>query len=91
MIEARDRIGGRTFSADFDGQKWDIGGTWMHWFMPHVYSEISRYGLVDQLQTKKIINDKHNYTTLRYEGGEINLTPQEEVGPQILVLKRVLT
>ncbi|KIW71913.1 hypothetical protein PV04_00140 [Phialophora macrospora] len=78
LIEARDRIGGRTFSAEFDGQQWDIGGTWMHWFMPHVYSELSRYGLVEQLQMKKVLNKTRAYTTLRYEGGEINLSPEEE-------------
>lgn len=91
LIEARDRIGGRTFSAEFDGQQWDIGGTWMHWHMPHVYSEISRYGLVDQLQVKKVLDDKHAYTTLRYEGGELNLSQAEEVGPTSRMSKQVLT
>lgn len=80
LVEARDRIGGRTFSAEFgDGQQWDMGGTWMHWFMPHIYSEISRYDLVEQLQMKKLINDKNNFTSLRYDGGEINLSPDEDV------------
>lgn len=78
MLEARDRIGGRTFSAEFDGQQWDMGGTWMHWFMPHAYSEISRYGLVDQLQARKVVDKQREYTTLRHDGGEINLTVQEE-------------
>lgn len=62
----------------------------MHWHMPHVYSEISRYGLVEQLQVKKVLNDKHAYTTLRYEGGEINLSQTEEVGPTSLSRKQVL-
>jgi monoamine oxidase len=78
LIEARDRIGGRTFSAEFDGQHWDMGGTWTHWHQPHVYNEISRYGLVEQLQIRTIINKKHDYTTLRYQGGDLNLSPEEE-------------
>lgn len=29
VIEARDRVGGRTVSADFDGQRIDLGGQWL--------------------------------------------------------------
>lgn len=65
---------------EFDGQQWDMGGTWMHWTMPHVFSEVSRYGLVGQMEAKKVLNDKHEYTTLRYEGGETILRPTEEAG-----------
>lgn len=50
LIEARDRIGGRTWSADVDGYLCDMGGTWVHWNQPHVYREISRYGFQDQLK-----------------------------------------
>lgn len=79
-MEARDRIGGRTFSADFDGQAWDIGGTWMHWTMPHVFNEITRYGLVDKLQMRKAANDWKAYHSLRCEDGRIvNLSLEEEV------------
>ncbi|CAF1294370.1 unnamed protein product [Adineta ricciae] len=44
MVEARDRIGGRTFTAQVDDEQYEIGGTWIHWSQPHVWSEMTRYG-----------------------------------------------
>lgn len=45
LLEARNRLGGRTFTTDFDGMKSDMGGTWVHWSQPYVWAEIRRYGL----------------------------------------------
>ncbi len=45
LLEARNRLGGRTFTAQFDGNATDLGGTWVHWTQPHVWAEITRYGL----------------------------------------------
>jgi monoamine oxidase len=45
IIEARDRIGGRTFTTEFENQKYEMGGSWIHWSQPHVWTEITRYGL----------------------------------------------
>ncbi|MCC6763899.1 MAG: FAD-dependent oxidoreductase [Deltaproteobacteria bacterium] len=45
VLEARNRIGGRTFTAELDGRHYDLGGMWVHWCQPHVWAEISRYGL----------------------------------------------
>jgi monoamine oxidase len=45
LLEARNRLGGRTFTADFNGHPTDLGGTWVHWSQPHVWSEIRRSGL----------------------------------------------
>ncbi|MBU9224628.1 flavin monoamine oxidase family protein [Burkholderia multivorans] len=45
VVESRDRIGGRTFAARVDGYDYEIGGTWIHWSQPHVWSEVVRYGL----------------------------------------------
>jgi len=44
IIEARDRIGGRTFTAQVDNQQYEIGGTWIHWSQPHIWTEMTRYG-----------------------------------------------
>ena len=49
LLEARDRIGGRTWTSEIDGFKYEMGGTWVHWKQPHVYAELSRYGMKDQL------------------------------------------
>jgi pseudooxynicotine oxidase len=45
VLEARNRLGGRTFTADFDGRHVDLGGTWVHWSQPHVWTEVRRSGL----------------------------------------------
>lgn len=45
LLEARNRLGGRTFTSDFAGHQVDFGGTWVHWLQPHVWAEISRYGV----------------------------------------------
>jgi monoamine oxidase len=45
LLEARDRIGGRTWTAPWGDQAIEYGGGWVHWHQPHTWSEISRAGL----------------------------------------------
>jgi monoamine oxidase len=45
LLEARDRLGGRTWSVDWDGIPIEYGGAWVHWHQPHTWSEITRAGL----------------------------------------------
>jgi monoamine oxidase len=45
LLEARDRLGGRTWSTDWDGIRVEYGGAWVHWHQPHAWSEITRAGL----------------------------------------------
>lgn len=59
ILEARDRIGGRTWTAHTEHGKLEIGGAWVHWLQPHVYSELRKYGL-----------DKFLITDSRPEGCE---------------------
>jgi pseudooxynicotine oxidase len=49
LLEARDRLGGRTWSADWGGIPIEYGGAWVHWHQPHTWSEITRAGLRVQL------------------------------------------
>jgi monoamine oxidase len=49
VLEARDRLGGRTWSADWDGWHVEYGGAWVHWHQPHTFSEITRAGLTTTL------------------------------------------
>src|SRR3954471_19049730 len=44
LLEARDRLGGRTWTADHDGHAMELGGTWVHPLQPNVGAEINRYG-----------------------------------------------
>ena len=45
VLEAKGRLGGRTFDTQFRGRHIELGGTWVHWAQPAVWSEILRYGL----------------------------------------------
>ena len=45
VLEARDRIGGRTWLDQRLGHELEIGGTWVHWIQPHVWAEMARYGI----------------------------------------------
>ena len=45
VLEARDRLGGRTWSEDRNGFHVELGGTWVHWTQPFVWAEKERYGL----------------------------------------------
>ncbi|KAF5228564.1 hypothetical protein FAUST_10994 [Fusarium austroamericanum] len=51
IIEARDRIGGRTWTAQAFGEDFEMGGTWVHWNQPHLYAELTRYNLHRNLKT----------------------------------------
>jgi pseudooxynicotine oxidase len=42
LLEARDRLGGRTWRAEWDGIPVEYGGQWVHWHQPHTWSEITR-------------------------------------------------
>ncbi|RDU96254.1 flavin monoamine oxidase family protein [Trinickia dinghuensis] len=45
LLEARTRIGGRTFVTHYQDHQVELGGTWIHWAQPYVWTEINRYGL----------------------------------------------
>jgi monoamine oxidase len=45
LLEARDRLGGRTWSANWASTAVEYGGAWVHWHQPHTFSELTRAGL----------------------------------------------
>lgn len=45
LLEARDRLGGRTWHKEVNGFHVELGGTWIHWTQPFVWAEKERYGL----------------------------------------------
>ncbi|GAA6022702.1 hypothetical protein JCM10207_008071, partial [Rhodosporidiobolus poonsookiae] len=45
LVEARDRIGGRTWTAQREGERYEMGGTWVHWQQGFVWREMVRYGI----------------------------------------------
>jgi monoamine oxidase len=44
LIEARDRLGGRTWYRDWGGDDIEMGGAWVHWHQPHAWAELTRAG-----------------------------------------------
>jgi monoamine oxidase len=45
LLEARERLGGRTWRAPWNGTEIEYGGAWVHWHQPHTWSELTRAGL----------------------------------------------
>ena len=45
ILEARNRLGGRTYYTSHGKHNVELGGTWIHWMQPFVWSEVMRYGL----------------------------------------------
>jgi monoamine oxidase len=45
VLEARERLGGRTWTVETAGHTIELGGTWVHWHQPHVWAELTRYGI----------------------------------------------
>ncbi len=45
ILEARDRIAGRTHLEERLGRNLELGGTWVHWTQPYVWAEMGRYGI----------------------------------------------
>ncbi|MGJ9385934.1 flavin monoamine oxidase family protein [Salipaludibacillus sp. CF4.18] len=45
VLEAKDRLGGRTWVENRLGRDLELGGTWVHWSQPHTWAEITRYNL----------------------------------------------
>jgi monoamine oxidase len=49
LLEARDRLGGRTWTHRWNDTDVELGGGWVHWHQPHVWAEITRAGLSVEL------------------------------------------
>ncbi|MET9804801.1 FAD-dependent oxidoreductase [Streptomyces sp. NPDC006368] len=45
ILEARGRIGGRTWTSTFAGHQVEMGGTWVESTQPHIGAELRRYGI----------------------------------------------
>lgn len=72
VLEARDRIGGRTWTDERLGRRLEMGGTWLHWTQPHVWAEVTRYGI----GTVMSLEHTKGYW---FEGGELRSGSSEEL------------
>jgi monoamine oxidase len=80
IIEARDRIGGRTFTTEVENEKYEVGGSWIHWSQPHVWTELTRYGLTIT-ETKGVVADR--FSALLDNGSRLKFLSMTEFLPQI--------
>ncbi|PYH31597.1 monoamine oxidase [Aspergillus neoniger CBS 115656] len=65
LLEARDRIGGRSWSSNIDGYPYEMGGTWVHWHQSHVWREITRYKMHNALSPSFNFSRGVNHFQLR--------------------------
>lgn len=45
LLEARDRLGGRTYLEKGLGDEIELGGAYVHWTQPHVWNELQHHGI----------------------------------------------
>ncbi|KAK4543046.1 hypothetical protein LTR36_005823 [Oleoguttula mirabilis] len=88
LLEARDRIGGRTWSSDIEGYPYEMGGTWVHWNQPYIYREIGRYCLHDQLENSHDPTTGVNHFVLQTDGKETVWTKDQELELTEIALKK---
>ncbi|KAL1873125.1 hypothetical protein VTK73DRAFT_1086 [Phialemonium thermophilum] len=77
LIEGRDRIGGRTFTIEEDGFKYEMGGTWVSHCQPHTFREMLRYNLGRDLVTTRQHGYENDYYTFKVPGVSRKLSHEE--------------
>ncbi|RFU34432.1 hypothetical protein B7463_g1955, partial [Scytalidium lignicola] len=83
LLEARDRIGGRSWSSNIGGYPFEMGGTWVHWGQPHIWREISRYEMRDQIEISYDFSHGINQYLLVNDQGTQRMTHDEEVSNKL--------
>lgn len=77
LIEARDRVGGRTWSAEVDGTTFEMGGTWVSHVHGRLFQEMQRYGLKDDVSMTRTEGGGCAYFTLNTGSGSQRLSLKE--------------
>ncbi|CAG9977375.1 unnamed protein product [Clonostachys byssicola] len=57
ILEARDRVGGRTWLAQGKHDNYEMGGGWVHHLQPNTWTEMARYGLTTPKTSFKLGRD----------------------------------
>jgi monoamine oxidase len=80
LLEARDRIGGRSWSSNLGDYAFEMGGTWVHWFQGYVYREIARYNLQKQLEVSQDNSKGINcFSIIAANGDRKDMSHEKEV------------
>ncbi|KAJ5683491.1 hypothetical protein N7462_006656 [Penicillium macrosclerotiorum] len=78
LVEARDRIGGRSWSSNIGGYPFEMGGTWVHWGQSHVWREISRYQMRQEMEPSFDFSRGVNHFQLRTNQGQTIMSHTDE-------------
>ena len=96
LLEARARLGGRTFTSSFGGHDdVDLGGKWLGWSQPHAWSEVMRYGVeIDESAAaapaqsvwmdggKRVVGDPAQFAEVFQRALEAYYAPSREAFPR---------
>ncbi|KAL6245738.1 hypothetical protein RBB50_006891 [Rhinocladiella similis] len=77
LLEARDRIGGRTWTSTIDGHQYEIGGQYVHWGQPNLWRELSRYSMQQDIDACFDPARGLNVSTVFTKDGLITMTKAE--------------
>ncbi|ETS77698.1 hypothetical protein PFICI_09760 [Pestalotiopsis fici W106-1] len=80
LIEARDRIGGRTYTAKQDGFLYEMGGTWVTHHMGYLFREMVRYGMDRDLIETGSPGMHNGFYTINVPEATPRRTTHEEAG-----------
>jgi monoamine oxidase len=79
VLEARDRLGGRAYTSQLAGRDVELGGAHVHWFQPHVFAELTRYGIPFRPLP---LPDRWSY----WSGGQLHDSPVADLGLRLAEL-----
>ncbi|KAE8147902.1 FAD/NAD(P)-binding domain-containing protein [Aspergillus avenaceus] len=80
MLEARDRVGGRTYTVESDGLLYEMGGTWVTHHMGYLFQEMTRYKLDRDHILTHHPEYENNYYTINVPGATPRKVSHEEAG-----------
>ncbi|MQA09030.1 MAG: FAD-dependent oxidoreductase [Pseudonocardiaceae bacterium] len=74
LCEASSRLGGRMMTVSYGGRDdVELGATWVHWTHPHLWAEMTRYGLEyvpDPRPEVALVRDGSQYRAVPYDEDE---------------------
>jgi hypothetical protein len=79
LLEARDRVGGRAWTSVVDGYSYEIGAAWLLWNQPHVFSQLSRYDMKDEIKATFETSGGVEVTDMHYALGHDTSDPPKEM------------
>lgn len=79
LLEARDRIGGRTWTSIVDGHPYEIGGQYVHWGQPNLWRELSRYSMQQDIDACVDSTRGLNISTVLTPEGLKSMSKEENV------------